>query len=63
MKTKVKITKNSNDFNYIQGDIGYIDGYVTDGNYVVSAIVFLDKNNKAVIVPVGRLESIGFLFN
>ena len=55
-KTKVVMTVNSSDEDYVIGDTGVIDAYVTAKNGYPHAVVFLDKNDRAVLVHVYHMK-------
>ena len=54
MKTKVLITCDSPYDDYHKGDIGYVDGYCSGGDYTPCAVVVIDK--MFVLVPIYAIE-------
>ena len=54
MKTKVRIIRDSYRYNVIKGDIGYVDGYMHDGDNVPCAVVVIGKSFN--FVPLYMIE-------
>lgn len=45
---------------YKKGDLGVVDGYISDSDGSVSAIVILESLQKFVVVDIHNLKFIGF---
>lgn len=54
MKTKVRITYDSHHYDVHKGDVGYVDGYMRDGNNVPCAVVVIGKSFN--FVPLHMIE-------
>ena len=54
MKTKVRITCDSYNYNLHKGDVGYVDGYLQGGDNINCAVVVIGKSFK--LVPLYMIE-------